>query len=163
MLLDGDTKARARPISGLPASITRTDHSSGIWGYRRQGFGVFHAEGARSRDRRGYLPTSVENTGGGGVWAPDGKSFFYSALDENHRPSKVFHHISARRSREDRLVYEEEDAGFFMGVGGSLLDDYIFIDIHDHETIGIPAAVDQGPDGRAEAGRGRARPASNMR
>jgi oligopeptidase B len=35
---------------------------------------------------------------------------------------------------QDRLVYEEKDPGFFMGVGGSQLDDYIYLDIHDHET-----------------------------
>ncbi len=76
----------------------------------------------------------IEATGGGGVFAPDGKSFFYTVLDENHRPSKIFHHILGTPQADDRLVYEEEDFGFFMGVGGSLLDDFIFIDIHDHET-----------------------------
>ena len=76
----------------------------------------------------------IENTGGGGAWAPDGKSFFYTVLDENHRPSKIFHHIIGEPQASDRLVYEEEDPGFFMGVGGSVLDDFIYIDIHDHET-----------------------------
>ncbi len=46
----------------------------------------------------------------------------------------MFHHIIGTPQSADRLVYEETDPGFFMGVGGSLLDDYIFIDIHDHET-----------------------------
>lgn len=76
----------------------------------------------------------IENTAGGGAWAPDGKSFFYSLQDENHRPSKVFHHIIGQPQSSDRLVYEEKDPGFFMGVGASVLDDFIFIDIHDHET-----------------------------
>ncbi|MDH4411720.1 MAG: S9 family peptidase, partial [Rhizobium sp.] len=80
------------------------------------------------------LDDVLENTAGGGVWAPDGKSFFYTLQDENHRPSKVFHHIVGEPQSSDRLVYEETDPGFFMGVGGSLLDDFIFIDIHDHET-----------------------------
>ncbi len=31
------------------------------------------------------LEDLLENTGGGGAWAPDGKSFFYTVLDENHR------------------------------------------------------------------------------
>ena len=46
----------------------------------------------------------------------------------------MFHHIVGKPQSSDRLVYEEKDPGFFMGVGGSLLDDFIFIDIHDHET-----------------------------
>jgi oligopeptidase B len=42
-------------------------------------------------------------------------------LDDNHRPSKIFHHIVGTPQSDDRLVYEEEDPGFFMGVGGSML------------------------------------------
>lgn len=80
------------------------------------------------------LADVIENTGGGGAWAPDGKSFFYTVLDDNHRPSKIFHHILGTAQTDDRLVFEETDPGFFMSVGGSLLDDFIYIDIHDHET-----------------------------
>ncbi len=40
------------------------------------------------------------------------------------------------------------DPGFFMGVGGSLLDDYIFIDIHDTRHRNI-ASFQRGFDGRA--------------
>ncbi len=32
------------------------------------------------------------------------------------------------------MVYEEKDPGFFMDVGGSRLNDFIFIGINDHET-----------------------------
>ncbi|MBW8300417.1 MAG: hypothetical protein K0M60_12515 [Hydrogenophaga sp.] len=71
---------------------------------------------------------------GGGAGAPHGRSFFYTLQDENHRPSKVFHHVVGQPQSEDRLVYEEKDPGYFMGVGGSLLDDFIYLDIHDHET-----------------------------
>ncbi len=68
----------------------------------------------------------------------DAKSegFFYTRLDENHRPSKVFYHKIGTQQADDKLIYEETDPGFFLGVGGSALDDYIFIDIHDHETSG---------------------------
>ncbi len=76
----------------------------------------------------------LENTGGGGAWDAEGKSFFYTLQDENHRPSKIFHHILGQPQSADRLVYEETDPGMFMGVGGSRLDDFIFIDVHDHDT-----------------------------
>ena len=131
-MLDGDKEAEESPISGFPASTTpaTTPRHLGLW---RQGVEYFKLK-VRNLHTGEDLDGVLENTGGGGVWAPDGKSFFYSALDENHRPSKVFHHIVGQPQSEDRLVYEEEDAGFFMGVGGSLLDDSIFIHIHDHET-----------------------------
>ncbi|MBB4274353.1 S9 family peptidase [Rhizobium mongolense] len=133
VLLNGDKEAVGKSYFRLAGLDHSTDHSRAIWGYDDRGSEFFTLR-VRDLATGGDMPDVIENTGGGGVWAPDGKSFFYSALDENHRPSKVFHHIIGTPQSEDRLVYEEKDAGFFMSVGGSLLDDFIFIDIHDHET-----------------------------
>ena len=133
LMLDGDKEAAGKGYFRLAGLDHSTDHAFGIWGYDDKGSEYFTLK-IRDLATGEDLADVVENTGGGGVWAPDGKSFFYSALDENHRPSKVFHHIVGTPQSTDRLVYEEKDPGFFMGVGGSLLDDYIFIDIHDHET-----------------------------
>ncbi|AJD40510.1 S9 family peptidase [Rhizobium sp. SEMIA 4085] len=133
VLLNGDKEAVGKSYFRLAGLDHSTDHSRAIWGYDDRGSEFFTLR-VRDLATGQDMPDVIENTGGGGVWAPDGKSFFYSALDENHRPSKVFHHFIGTPQSEDRLVYEEKDAGFFMSVGGSLLDDFIFIDIHDHET-----------------------------
>jgi oligopeptidase B len=133
LLLDGDKEAAGKGYFRLSGIDHSTDHSLGIWGYDDKGSEYFTLKVrdlATGEDRSEELV----NTGGDGVWAPDAKSFFYTALDENHRPSKIFHHILGEKQENDRLVYEEEDPGFFMSVGGSLIDDYIYIDIHDHET-----------------------------
>ena len=133
LLLNGDKENEGKSYFRLSGIDHSTDHSHGIWGYDDKGSEYFTLK-VRNLETGEDLADVIENTGGGGVWAPDGKSFFYTLQDENHRPSKIFHHIVGTQQSEDRLVYEEEDSGFFMGVGGSLLDDYIFIDIHDHET-----------------------------
>ncbi|MFS8111560.1 S9 family peptidase [Rhizobium jaguaris] len=133
LLLNGDKENEGKSYFRLSGIDHSTDHSHGIWGYDDKGSEYFTLR-VRNLDTGEDLADIIENTGGGGVWAPDGKSFFYTLQDENHRPSKIFHHVVGTPQSEDRLVYEEEDSGFFMGVGGSLLDDYIFIDIHDHET-----------------------------
>ncbi|MCR6498957.1 S9 family peptidase [Shinella sp. CPCC 101442] len=133
ILLDGDKEAAGKDYFRLSGIDHATDHSIGIWGYDDKGSEYFTLKVrdlATGEDRA----DEIVNSGGDGVWAPDAKSFFYTALDENHRPSKIFHHILGERQENDRLVYEEKDAGFFMSVGGSLLDDVIYIDIHDHET-----------------------------
>jgi oligopeptidase B len=133
LLLDGDKEAAGKDYFRLGGIDHSNDHSLGIWSYDDKGSEYFTL---RIRDlKTGIdLPDVVENTAGDGIWAPDGKSFFYTLQDDNHRPSKVFHHILGQPQSSDRLVYEELDPGFFMGVGGSLLDDFIYIDIHDHET-----------------------------
>ncbi len=133
LLLNGDKENEGKSYFRLSGIDHSTDHSHGIWGYDDKGSEYFTLK-VRNLETGEDLADVLDNTGGGGVWAPDGKSFFYTLQDENHRPSKIFHHIIGTPQSDDRLVYEEEDAGFFMGVGGSLLDDYIFIDIHDHET-----------------------------
>jgi oligopeptidase B len=133
LLLDGDKEAKDKDYFRLSGIDHTTDHSFGIWGYDDKGSEYFTLR-VRDLATKQDLDDVLENTAGGGVWAPDGKSFFYTLQDENHRPSKVFHHIVGQPQSEDRLVYEETDPGFFMGVGGSLLDDVIYIDIHDHET-----------------------------
>jgi oligopeptidase B len=133
LLLDGDKEAKDKDYFRLSGIDHTTDHSFGIWGYDDKGSEYFTLR-IRDLATKQDLDDVLENTAGGGVWAPDGKSFFYTLQDENHRPSKVFHHIVGQPQSEDRLVYEETDPGFFMGVGGSLLDDVIYIDIHDHET-----------------------------
>jgi oligopeptidase B len=132
-ILNGDKEAEGKDYFRLSGIDHTIDHNHGIWGYDDKGSEYFTLR-VRDLSTGEDLSDILENTGGGGVWAPDGKSFFYTLQDENHRPSKVFHHIVGQPQSDDRLVYEEKDPGFFMGVGGSLLDDFIFIDIHDHET-----------------------------
>ena len=133
ILLDGDKEATGKDYFRLAGIDHATDHSKGIWGYDDKGSEYFTLR-VRDLSTGEDMSDVLENTAGGGVWAPDGKSFFYTLQDENHRPSKVFHHILGTPQTDDRLVFEEKDPGFFMGVGGSLLDDVIYLDIHDHET-----------------------------
>ncbi|MBO3759331.1 S9 family peptidase [Ciceribacter sp. L1K22] len=133
LLLDGDKEAAGKEYFRLAGINGTSDHTLGLWGYDDKG-SEYYTLRVRDLSTKEDLADVIENSGGGGVWAPDGKSFFYTLQDENHRPSKVFHHILGTPQSQDRLVYEEKDAGFFMGVGGSLLDDFIYIDIHDHES-----------------------------
>ena len=133
VLLDGDKEAADKAYFRLAGLDHSNDHKLGLWGYDDKG-SEYYTLRIRDLESGQDLSDVLDNTAGGGVWAPDGKSFFYTLQDENHRPSKVFHHILGTPQAQDRLVYEEQDPGFFMGVGGSLLDDFIYIDIHDHET-----------------------------
>ncbi|MEM9277416.1 MAG: S9 family peptidase [Pseudomonadota bacterium] len=60
------------------------------------------------------------------AWA-DNKTLFYSKVDENHRPSKVFRHTLGTIQDDDILVYEETDPRFYCGVGRSRSGEYVFI------------------------------------
>ena len=104
LLLDGDSEAAGKDYFRLSGIDHSTDHSLGIWGYDDKGSEYFTLKVRDLASGKDHADEIV-NTGGGGVWAPDAKSFFYTALDENHRPSKIFHHILGERQENDRLVY----------------------------------------------------------
>jgi oligopeptidase B len=80
------------------------------------------------------LPDRIANTSGSLVFSADGELVFYTAVDDNHRPSKVFRHRVGSPAESDVLVYEEPDPGFFVGLNHS--EDYsdILIVCHDHVT-----------------------------
>ena len=141
VLLDGDHEASARKDGPdgyfrLGGQSVSPDHRIGLWGFDDKGSEYFtllvrDLDTLEDRDER------IENTGGGGVWDARSEGFFYTELDDNHRPSKVLYHRLGTSQSEDRLIREETDAGMFMGVGGSLDDSLVLIDVHDHETSEI--------------------------
>lgn len=133
LLVDGDQEAKDKAYFRLSGVNHAPDHARLLWGYDDKGSEYFtlrvrEIDGGADREDR------LDNTAGGGAWSPDSQGVFYTLLDANHRPSKVFYHVLGDDQQQDRLIYEEKDPGFFMGVAGSKLNDFIFINIHDHET-----------------------------
>ncbi|MEO1141143.1 MAG: S9 family peptidase [Pseudomonadota bacterium] len=63
---------------------------------------------------------------GSACWANE-TMLFYSRVDENHRPSKIFRHTLGTDPASDVLVYEEKDPRFYCGVSKSRSGDYIFL------------------------------------
>jgi oligopeptidase B len=131
--LDGDHEAEGKPYFRLAGTGHSPDHTAMIWGYDDKGSEFFTLK-VRDLATGEDGADLIENTGGGAAWASDCKGFFYTAVDDNHRPSKIFYHRLATPQSEDVLVHEETDTGFFMGVSGSRLNDFIMIGINDHET-----------------------------
>jgi len=71
------------------------------------------------------------------VWAMDSQTLFYTTLDKNHRPDKVFRHTVGDESSNDTMVYEEKDAGFFVSLDITESNNYILVSAHDHVTSEI--------------------------
>jgi oligopeptidase B len=133
ILLDGDKEAEDKAYFRLGGVDHSADHKKLIWAFDDKGSEFFTL---RVRDLAGGadLADLIPDTGGGGVWNAVDDGFFYTRLDDNHRPSKVFFHALGDRPENDRLIYEETDPGFFMDVDGTRANDWIMIGINDHET-----------------------------
>ena len=136
VLLDGDKEAEGKAYFKFGGTTHSDDHSLLAWAFDDKGseyYSLLLRDLSTGQDRA----TRIEDTSGGAVFSADGRYLFYVRLDANHRPSKVFRHEIGSDPAGDVLVYEEEDAGFFMGVGRTRSGETIVIDIHDHETSEI--------------------------
>jgi len=76
----------------------------------------------------------IEDTSGGITFSLDDKFIFYSKLDENHRPRKIFRHKIGAPVKNDELIFEEKSEAFTVGIGLSSDEKYYFITTSDHNT-----------------------------
>lgn len=133
ILVDGDKEAEGKAFFHLGGVAHSTDHRLLAWSADGMGSEYYEVR-VRDAETGVDLPDVIDATDGGAVWAADDSGFFYTRLDDNHRPSKVFFHRLGDDPANDRLVYEETDPGMFMSVSGTRTEDFIFISVHDHET-----------------------------
>ena len=76
----------------------------------------------------------IEETSGDINFSLDDSCIFYSKLDENHRPRKIFRHKLGTNSKQDQLIFEEKSEAFTVSIGLSSDDKYFFITTSDHNT-----------------------------
>ncbi|MFK7859864.1 MAG: S9 family peptidase [Granulosicoccus sp.] len=69
---------------------------------------------------------------------------FYTRVDADYRPSRVYRHRLGTPQHEDVLVFEETDKRFYCSVWTSLSRDYVFIgtDMNDQSEVWYVATAD---------------------
>jgi len=80
------------------------------------------------------ITDKIENTSGSVLFSLDDKFIFYSKLDENHRPKKIFRHEIGKSVTDDILIFEEKTPAFTVSIGISADEKYYFINSSDHNT-----------------------------
>jgi oligopeptidase B len=80
------------------------------------------------------ITEKIEETSGGITFSLDDKFIFYSKLDKNHRPRKIYRHELGKNTKDDQLIFEEKSEAFTVGIGLSSDDKYFFITTSDHNT-----------------------------
>ncbi len=76
----------------------------------------------------------IEETSGSITFSLDDQYFFYSKLDEFHRPRKIFRHKIGTSIENDELIFEEKSEAFTVGINLSSDEKYFFITTSDHNT-----------------------------
>lgn len=76
----------------------------------------------------------IEETSGSITFSLDDQYFFYSKLDEFHRPRKIFRHKIGSSVKDDTLIFEEKSEAFTVDISLSSDEKYFFITTSDHNT-----------------------------
>ena len=146
ILLDGNLMSAGRAYFRLGSADHSPDHKRLAFAYDDKG-SEYYTLHVRDIESGVDLADTIEATTGGGVWAADSNTLFYTVLDDNHRPCRIFRHVIGTPQSEDVLVFEEKDPGFFLGVGQTQSARYILIDSHDHETSEVYLLDAEDPTG----------------
>ena len=93
------------------------------------------------------LPEAMENTIGSPAWVADDSAFLYTVVDDNWRPYQVRRHRLGEPVEKDRIVYEEEDPGFFVGLSTSASKRFLIIHTADHVTSEVHLLAADDPHG----------------
>jgi oligopeptidase B len=80
------------------------------------------------------ITEKIEETSGSITFSLDDNYIFYSKLDENHRPRKIYRHRLGTNTKEDQLIFEEKSEAFTVGIDLSSDDKYFFINTSNHNT-----------------------------
>lgn len=136
VMLDGDELAKGKSYFSLGGAAHTQDHKLLAWASDDKGSELYTVrvrELQTGKDRDDL----VTDTGGGLVWLNDASGFYYVKLDKEHRPSRVYLHRLGTKAKDDELIYEESDKGFFVSIGELQANRFAAISTGDHDTSEI--------------------------
>lgn len=145
VLLDGDAEAAGRDYFRLGSAEHSPDHRYLAYSVDGTGAEVFQI---RVRDLKTGedLPDRLDSSSGDVAWAADSRTLFFTVLNPEHRPKWVHRHRLGEPPAAAAIVYDEPDAGFFVGVEKTESGRYVLINCHDHTTSEVHAIRADRPD-----------------
>jgi oligopeptidase B len=80
------------------------------------------------------LADTIPDTFYGTAWSLDASTLFYVTVDEAWRPYRVWRHLIGAPPGADRVVHEETDERFWVGVELSRSERYLLVDVSSKLT-----------------------------
>lgn len=136
VLFNGDLEAEGKEFFRIHTIEPSPDHRLLAYSVDVQG-SEFYTIRVRDLDRLEDLDDLVVDANGAIEWSADSATFVYLKLDESNRPVWAYLHELGTDQAEDGLLYEEPDAGFYVGLGKTESGNYIEIATGDHETTEV--------------------------
>ena len=126
ILLNVEAQSKGKAFYDVGDAEHSPDHTLYAYSIDDQGsevWKVYVRDLATGKD----LPEPIDNCHGSFAWSPDSKFIFWTFRDDNGRPAKIYRRPARGGAKDDVLVYEEKDEGFFTGVGATASGDWIVI------------------------------------
>ncbi len=143
IILDGDKESEGADFFSIGSVMHSPDHRHAAYAVDRVG-SEYYAIRVRNIETGEELTDAIDSAdASGAVWSADSSGFFYVERDDNQRPVRAKYHRLGDEAANDALIYEEQDAGFFLGVDKSQSGDYVLIESHSQitsECRTVPAA-----------------------
>ncbi len=147
VLLDGDADSKATAFYRVGRARHSPDHARFAYAVDVTG-GEYNTIRVRDAASGAVIDEAVTNAEPGFVWANDGDTLFYVALDEHHRPHRVYRHTVGASAADDVLVYHEDDSGFFLSLDKTESGRFILIEAHDHADTAEVRTIDADAPGK---------------
>ncbi|WP_369060923.1 S9 family peptidase [Caulobacter sp. 73W] len=142
VLLDADALAKGKAYSEVGAADHSPDHKLFAYAEDAQGSEVFRVF-VKDLATGQVLAEPVESSTGDFTFSPDSQWLFWTHRDDNGRPDKIYRRPARGGAKDDVLVYEEADEGYFIGIGRVASDQFLVISAGNNdssEALIIPAA-----------------------
>lgn len=81
-----------------------------------------------------YLPDNIDGVGGNIVWHQEMLGFFYAPINEQMRQQKIMFHALGSANETDKLIFNETNNLYQVGVSKSSSREYIFISSGGHDN-----------------------------
>jgi oligopeptidase B len=126
-LVDGNQRAKGQAYYQLSGLVVSQDNQMMAIAEDTAGRRQYRLS-LRDLQSGKWLAETIDNTSGNMVWSNDGHSLFYVRNDpQTLVPSQVWRHRPGTPVTEDKLVYQEKDGGFYLGLSRSSSDRYLII------------------------------------
>jgi len=135
ILVDGNALAAGQAYFRLAKLAHSPDHSLVAYAVDTKGsefYTVNIIEAATGK----LVDARIADNNGSLEWAADSRTLLYVWLDQEHRPRRLLMH-GVGGETADPMIYEQEDPGFFLGIGTTQDQRYLLLSVHDHETAEI--------------------------
>jgi len=133
IILDENTRSRGHDFYSLGGLAVSPDHKLLAFAEDLDGSERFTLR-FKDLESGEILPHEIPGTMGSPVWDANSAGAFYLLVNEHWRPFRCSYHRLGRPPKEDRVVYEEKDASFFVGVGRTQSRKFVIVSSGDHVT-----------------------------